>query len=427
VRALDIQHGSNNYSNVVEYFSFTGYPPCRDHLAARLAEPPPSRIQLLVGPRQVGKTTLLLDLAEAWAGQALYGAADAPEAALPGFWERTWAEAERLAQAGPAVLLVDEVHHVADWSGRLKSQWDRLRRRRLPLHVVVSGSSALLVGAGSRESLAGRFERTVLTHWSARSIADAFGVRPEEAARAVVLTGGYPGAFPLRGDPPRWRAYVRDAILEPAIGRDILATRSLQRPALLRQLFALAAGMPAAIVSLQKLQGQLHDRGALETIAHYLALLADAFIVVGLEKFSPRVHRRRSAPPKLVVLDNGLLAAIGSTTPPDAGNDRARFGSWVENACLAFAVNEGQHVSYWREEPFEVDGVIDGSWGKWAIEVTTGAAGPEHLRGLGEFTKRHPEYRPLLVTSPGRSAAPVAGVPTITWQQFLLDGPAASL
>jgi hypothetical protein len=127
------------------------------------------------------------------------------------------------------------------------------------------------------------------------------------------------------------------------------------------------------------------------------------------------------------VLDNGLLAAIGSTTPPDAGNDRARFGSWVENACLAFAVNEGQHVSYWREEPFEVDGVIDGSWGKWAIEVTTGAAGPEHLRGLGEFTKRHPEYRPLLVTSPGRSAAPVAGVPTITWQQFLLDGPAASL
>jgi uncharacterized protein len=420
---LDIRCESNNYSNVIETFSFTSFARCRAHLAARLAEPPPSRIQLLVGPRQVGKTTLLLELGEAWAGRSLYGAADAPEAALPGFWERTWAEAERQAENGPAVLLLDEIHHVGDWSGRLKGQWDRVRRRRLPLHVVATGSSSLLVGAGSRESLAGRFERTVLTHWSARSLADAYGISPQAAARAVVLTGGYPGAFPLRGEPARWRAYMRDAILEPAIGRDILTTRTVGRPALLRQLFAIATGMPATIVSLQKLQGQVQDPGALETISHYLALLADAFLVVGLEKFSPRVHRRRAAPPKLVVLDNGLLAAAGPQAPPDPDSEPARFGAWVENACLAFALNEGQHVSYWREEPREVDAVIDGSWGRWAVEVTTGAAGGEHLRGLSEFTTRHPEYRPLLVTSTGRRAVQMAGLRTTTWERFLIDGP----
>jgi hypothetical protein len=67
-------------------------------LAKRLGEPPPTRIQLLAGPRQVGKTTLLLELAEHFGESAIYAAADGPEAALPGFWERTWTRAEVVAQ-----------------------------------------------------------------------------------------------------------------------------------------------------------------------------------------------------------------------------------------------------------------------------------------------------------------------------------------
>lgn len=405
-----------------EYFSFTSFERCRSHLSARLDERPPTRIQLLLGPRQVGKTTLLLEIARLRAGRALYVAADSPEASLPGFWERTWNEVERRAAAEPTVLLFDEIQHLADWSARLKGQFDRVRRRGLALHVVATGSSALLVGAGSRESLAGRFERTLLTHWSAGSLGEAFGVSAEDAARAIVSTGGYPGAFSLRNDLPRWRAYVRDSILEPAIGRDILATRTVHRPALLRQVFAMAASLPASIVSLQKLQGGLQDRGALETIAHYLALLGDAFVVAALQKFSVRAHRQRSSPPKLVVLDNALLGAATSADPPTETSDPARYGAWVENACLAFAVNSGQHVSYWREEPFEVDAVTEGSWGKWALEVTTGD-GTGHARGLAEFTKRHPDYTPLLVTCSRHKVAAPPGLRTMDWVDFLIRGP----
>jgi len=151
-----------------------------------------------------------------------------------------------------------------------------LRRRKIPVHVVATGSSALRLASGSRESLAGRFERLTLTHWSAASLASRFGLEPEDAAGALVRTGAYPGAFGLRKDPARWLAYVRDAILEPALGRDIVALAAVRRPALLRQVFALAASSPAQILSLQKIQGQLQDRGALETIAHYLALLDTA-------------------------------------------------------------------------------------------------------------------------------------------------------
>jgi predicted AAA+ superfamily ATPase len=155
--------------------------------------------------------------------------------------------------------------------------------------------------------MAGRFERLSLTHWSARALSVAFALPPAEAAVALVQTGSYPGAFPLRADPARGRAYVRDAIVEPAIGRDLMALTSIRRPALLRQIFAVAAGMPAQIVSLQKLQGQLGDPGALETVAQYLSLLSDAYLVAPLEKFSERVIRRRRAPPKLVTLNNALI------------------------------------------------------------------------------------------------------------------------
>lgn len=250
----------------------------RELLGRRLQEPPPGRIQLLVGPRQVGKTTLLLELADADPDITVYAAADSPEAAVTGFWERLWTRAEDVARRrGRAIVMLDEVHLLGDWAGRLKGEWDRLRRRKLPVHIAATGSSLLRLAAGSRESLAGRFERTTLTHWSATSLAEVFGLSPGSAIDQVVSRGAYPGAQSLLGDARRWTSYVRDAIVEPAIGRDLLALAPIRRPALLRQVFGACASSPAQIVSLQKMQGQLHDSGALETIAHYLQLLEEAF------------------------------------------------------------------------------------------------------------------------------------------------------
>ncbi len=402
-----------------------GYVECRELLARRVAEPAPARIQLLTGPRQVGKTTLLLELVDGLGGTAIYAAADGPEAALPGFWERLWIRAEEVAaDKGRAVVLLDEAHVLHNWAARLKGEWDRLRRKRRAVNVVATGSSALRLAAGSRESLAGRFERITLAHWSASSMADVFGIPREEAVNLLVRTGSYPGAFNLRGDPVRWSAYVRDAIVEPAIGRDILALASVRKPALLRQVFGVCAFSPAQVVSLQKIQGQLQDAGALETIAHYLALLGEAYLVAALEKFSARPTRRRSAPPKLVTLNNALLAVVDPRGISDPSIEPARFGAWVENACLGHAWNSGQRVTCWREEPFEVDGVLEGSWGRWAIEVKTGAFDTGAVRGLLEFHRRFPDFRPLVVCDAvGQTAVERAGIEAVDWRRFLLIGP----
>lgn len=242
----------------------------------------------------------------------------------------------------------------------------------------------------------------------------------------MVRLGAYPGTLPLRGDPRRWAAYVRDAIVEPAIGRDLLALGPIRKPALLRQVFGIAVASPAQIVSLQKIQGQLQERGALETVAHYLALLEEAYLVAALPKHSRRLARQRAAPPKLVTLSNALLAVADPQGPPEPSRDPARFGAWVENACLAAAWNAGQHVAYWREKPFEADGVIEGNWGRWAVEIKTGPVTPADLRGLLEFTRRAPAYQPLLI---GESAARVVGerlgIQTIEWRDFLLSGPSS--
>jgi predicted AAA+ superfamily ATPase len=400
------------------------YSEAREVLNQRLDEPAPGRIQLLAGPRQVGKTTLLLEIVSHRAEAAVYAAADGPEAALPGFWERLWARAEETAAAhGNAVILLDEAHLLHNWAGHLKGEWDRVRRRKLPIHVIATGSSALHLATGSRESLAGRFERITLTHWSASSLASVFGVSPAEAADLVVTIGGYPGAFELRHDPARWAAYVRDAILEPAIGRDILALAAVRKPALLRQVFGVCVSSPARIVSLQKIQGQLQDAGALETIAHYLALLEEAFLVAAVGKYGNTPARRRAAPPKLITLNNALLAVSDPRGIPDRSTDPPRLGAWIENACLAHAWNAGQRVSYWREEPLEVDGVLEGSWGSWAIEVKTGPVLPRDLGGIAEFTRRHPRFRPLVLCDESAHATVKrAGFAAMTWRDFLRVG-----
>lgn len=407
-----------------EWFRLS-YHECRDVLSKRLGEPAPGRIQLLGGPRQVGKTTLLLELAERFGQVAIYAAADSPEAALPGFWERLFDRAAEVAAARErAIVLLDEVHLLHDWAARLKGVADGLRRRKIPIHIVATGSSALRLAAGSRESLAGRFERLTLTHWSAASLASVFGLDDERAADLIVRMGSYPGAYPLRKDTTRWAAYVRDAILEPAIGRDILALSAVRRPALLRQVFGVAASSPAQIISLQKLQGQLQDSGALETIAHYLALLEEAYLVAPIPKHARTTARRRSSPPKLIILNNALLAVMDSRGPADPASDPVRFGAWVENACLAHAWNAGQEVSYWREEPLEIDGVFEGSWGSWAVEVKTGRFQLADLRALLEFVRRNRRFQPLVICRHAdRGVAQRAGISCTTWQRFLVAGP----
>lgn len=402
-------------------YSTNQHTPLVAEITRRLQESAPIRLQLLTGPRQVGKTTALLALQDAFAPQATYAAADAPESWLPGWWENLWRTAEDRAQTdGLHLLLLDEIQSFPEWSKHLKSQMDRVYRKKIPLQVVASGSLALEVGNGTRETMAGRFEKLRLLHWSAGQLATTFGLSERDAATQLVRQGAFPGAAKLADQPARWRDYVRQSIVEPAVGRDLLALEQVRRPALLRQLFAICAGHPSEILSLQKLVGQLQEKGSADTVAHYLHLLEEACLIASVPKFSEKSTRQRAAPPKLVALSNAFLGAFLPQDLPTAQSDPALWDRWVENACLAHAWNADQKVSYWRTEPLEVDGVLDGSWGKWALEIKTSPVAASDLAGILHFCRLHPTYRPLLLCEPKHAnAAERAGVPWLDWREYL--------
>jgi predicted AAA+ superfamily ATPase len=403
-----------------------GYAGCLATLEERLREPAPGRIQMLVGPRQVGKTTILLWLLDKFAPDSRYVPVDGAETLLPGYWDRFWNRVEGLAEnSGPVVVLLDEVQQWAEWAERLKAIWDRHRRRRLAVHIVLTGSSALLLGKGARESLAGRFEKTFLTHWGASAIGQAFEIQPHQAAQESIWWGGYPGAWAMRHTPARWAAYVRDAIIEPVLGRDIVALSNVRKPALMRQIFAVASALPAQNVSLAKLQGSLQSGASLATVADYLMLLEQSFLIASIPKYAEGVARRRKAPPKLVVLNNAILGATAWQELPQKGDPQ--YGRWVENACLAHAYNSEQQVFYWREGDQEIDLISSGTWGHWAIEIKTGDYAMADLNGLGEFLQRNNRFAGLVVCDSKRQKiAQRAGFDTLPWEDYLLGGPPLS-
>lgn len=368
-------------------------------------------IQVVAGPRQVGKTTLVRQVAvEAGLAVHLASADD------PGIEDRAWIEAQWEAGrilartgGGRALLILDEIQKVGSWSEIVKRLWDDDERTGLDLRVVILGSAPLLVERGLSESLAGRFELIRLGHWSYAEMGEAFGWDSER----FLFFGGYPGAAPLIGDVARWRSYIRDSLIETTLSRDIMLLTRVDKPALLRQLFRVGCDYSGQAVSYQKLVGQLADAGNTTTLAHYLRLLGGSGLLTGLDKFAGSKVRQRGSSPKLLALDTGLMTAMSTLEPEDVRSDRTFRGRLVETAVGAHLVataGPDVEVTWWRLGDREVDFVLAGGSAILAIEV---ASGPEKsdLRGLAAFTKAFPTARTLLVGAQGLPLETVLSTP----------------
>lgn len=346
-------------------------------------------LQVILGPRQVGKTTAIQQVLPQTGIPFHYAAADLP-APPPAEWiQRQW-DLGRMKLAGrrPAVLVLDEVQKISQWSTLAKRLWDEDTRHGRPLHVVLLGSSSLLIQKGLTESLAGRFELIRFPHWSWVECRDAFRWSLDQ----YLYFGGYPGSASLIQEEGRWSQYIRDSLIEAAISKDILLLSRVEKPALLRQLFVLACEYGGQILSYQKLLGQLTDAGNTTTLAHYQRLLESAFLIAGLPKWSGATIRRRSSSPKWLPLNTGLATALSGRSFQEWRADPLAWGRLVEMAVGAHLANRGllerMEVYYWREGNLEVDFVLRKGSKIAAIEVKSGGKGM-HRSGLDEFAGRY--------------------------------------
>lgn len=355
----------------------------------------------LIGPRQVGKTTMAKQLAESTGWPCVYASADLPLPPGPEWIETQWALARlRLKEAGSILLILDELQKVHGWTETLKRLWDEEKGHSSgAFKLLVLGSSAMLVQQGLGESLAGRFYLHRCPHWSFPECRDAFGWTLDQ----WIFFGGYPGAASFLPDEEMWRHYVADSLLEATLARDVFQMQRIAKPALMRQLFLLSLSYPSHILSYTKMLGQLHDAGNTTTLAHYLRLLESACLVSGLEPYSPQKIRQRGGIPKLVAWNNAPVNAISGLPFQEARRDAAWWGWLVENAVgghmLASLAPPTGQLHYWRDGKHEVDYVAVRGRQVLALEVKSGRSGKKS--GIEAFRAKFPAAKALMVGGGG--------------------------
>lgn len=401
-------------------------------LRQRLSESPQFMI-VVAGPRQIGKSTMVRQALSQL--HSNFVSTDQPipssidsfsettpplsSTKIPGSkptnewiiiqWTRARAKARGLENGESYILAIDEIQKIPQWSEVVKGLWDADRAEQLPLHIILLGSSPLLMQKGLTESLAGRYEQIQMAHWSYDEMQEAFNFSLDE----FIYFGGYPGSANLIRDGNRWRRYVRDSLIRPNIEKDILQMTRVDKPALLKQLFELGCGSYSGqIISYTKLLGQLQGAGNTVTLTHYLELLSQAGLLTGLQKHAGHDHRQRASAPKMNAHNTALMSALGNYTFLEAQSDRSYWGRLVESTVGAHLINnkpDGYAIFYWRESPNEVDFIVTSGDKILAIEVKTGSK-PAQRHGLDAFAKKYPQTISLIV---GEGGVPI--------QDFLLQ------
>lgn len=367
-------------------------------------EEPRAFIQVLLGPRQVGKTTLATQLTAKLRMGHHFISADAVAAGNTAWIEQQW-EIARIKMdqenASSYLLVIDEIQKVGNWSEMIKLLWDTDTRMKRDLRVLLLGSSRLLLQKGLTESLAGRFEVTYIGHWGFTEMRQAFGWDE----RTFVWFGGYPGSAPLIRDEKRWKEYVCNALIETSISKDILMLTRIDKPALMRRLFELGCSYSWQILSYTKIMGQLADAGNTTTLSHYLKLLDTAGLLAGLEKYAKDIIRKRASSPKFQVHNTALISAQRHESMAEIMLRPEDWGRCVESAVSAHLINYSYtgafHVHYWREGNDEMDYVIEKNGKTIGIEVKSGAG--KQTSSVAAFREKIRPEKVLLVGSEGLS------------------------
>jgi len=390
--------------------------PVYDTILGRAHEPR-RFIQVLAGPRQVGKTTLARQVMDAVGVPAHFASADDPALRESGWLETQWEIGRLRARNGGragGLLVMDEIQKIPAWSESVKRLWDEDTAAALPLRVMLLGSAPLLVQKGLTESLAGRFELIRVSHWSFAEMRDAFGWTLEQ----YLYFGGYPGAADLISDEERWSRYLLDSLVETTLARDVLLLTRVDKPILLRQLFRLGCERSGDVVPYHRMLGRLADAGNTTTLAHYLELLAGSGMLSGLPKYGS-ASRQRGSSPKLLALNTALMTAGSGHSFEAAQADPQFWGRLVETAVGAHLANNAApgRVCYWRQGSREVDYVVTPAVAggrSLAIEVRSGRS-RESQSGLAAFDRIDPGARRLLIGDRGMSLADFLAEPLEAW------------
>ena len=325
----------------------------------------------LIGPRQVGKTTLALDIARE--AESVYldleSRADREKLSDPVLY---------LSQFEDRLVILDEIHRAPDLFQELRGIIDQGRRScKRTGRFLLLGSAALDLLRQSGESLAGRIAYVDLGPFDVSEV----GLDSQSLTR-LWLRGGFPDSFLARNDDESMA--LRQDFIRTYLERDIPLFGPRVPAETMQRLWTMLAHSQGTLLNASRLAVSLATSA--QSVTRYIDLLADLLLVRRLQPWHGNLNKRLVKSPKTYVRDSGLLHALLAIADYDALAGHPIIGmSWegfvIEN-LLAVAPERTQASFYGTSAGAEIDLVIELPDGKvWAIEIKLGSA-PKLERGF---------------------------------------------
>lgn len=272
------------------------------------------KLVFLVGPRQVGKTTLAKALmADYPRAQYLNWDVAGDSRIILG---QTWSPRAKL-------LVLDEVHKMRAWKAFLKGAWDGRGEGQA---ILVTGSARMDTFRQSGESLAGRYFALRMHPVSVREWCVASSAKPEDALDRLLERGGFPEPFLAQtaGEADRWRRqYLEDLIREDVV--EFSRIHEIRAMRLFVEMLRERVGSPVSLASVAR-----DLQVSPTTLAKYLDILEALYVVFTVRPYHRNIARAILKEPKVYFFDIGLVA----------GDEGARF----ENACAAMLLKHAHYL-----------------------------------------------------------------------------------
>jgi uncharacterized protein len=327
----------------------------------------------ILGPRQVGKTTLALSLADEMGKQALY-----LDLELPSDRAKLSDPELYLSEHEDHLVILDEIHRLPGIFQTLRSIIDRRRKKgKRNRQFLLLGSASIDLLNQSAETLAGRIAYEELTPFSATEVA---GIAP---ASQLWVRGGFPDSYLADNDADSFA--WRTAFIRTYLERDVPALGPRIPAETLGRYWQMLAHNQSQLLNAAQLASSLGVSG--QTVARYLDIMVDLLLVRRLQPWAVNTKKRLVKTPKVYIRDSGLVhALLGIRDEEELLGHPVAGPSWegalIENILDALPSTARTHF-YRTSAGAEIDLVIEFSAKqRWAIEIKRSLSDPSPSKGF---------------------------------------------
>lgn len=357
-----------------------------------------SKILIVEGPRQAGKTTMVQRALNELGLKATYANADNEYTDNRLFIHNAWEKKRRSANS--QLIVLDNIQHIRNWSTLLQAEYEAdMAIGKQPRVVLIAASCAPFYRDMETDFMQQNSTILRLSLWTWADMRDAFGWSLDQ----YIFFGGYPGLGEIVAKGRPWRNYVRSKLIEPALTNDILIDVRLYKPHVLLQILEEGISYQGEVRSLNGILENTDGAGNTIILSTYLEFLHNAHILYAIRKYSEMMDRRRASIPKMQVHGNAIAAYYKNWRFPKTLQQDKKRHEILLSAVGAHLLNrsflEGYKITCFWDRYSSIDFIISDSRGR---DILINLCRPKADNALAYFTRHYGSFRTILVGDGGQ-------------------------